>query len=391
MTPPDDSLSVLFTTSWYPTPKDSVLGNFVRRHAEAVATGHIVWLLYVTSENKNTPSEGFSFEVKNGVHTVICYYSKKGFSLLNRWRAFKKGLRFIQQNHPKSFDIVHHNVFWPDAWQALYLQRKWKIPYIVSEHWTGFDTAERGIPSQRVLRMARLAAKKAAFICPVTENLAQSMKNLGLGMNEPSKYRVVTNVVDTDFFVPLSKHENPTFHFLHLSNLLDPHKNVSGILRVWKKITEEQENITLTIAGDGPLEDHRLYARELGIPQESIRFLGTIPSEKVLQNMQNSDALILFSNYENFPCVISEAFSSGIPVVSSDVGGIREHLTDDFGFLIPKRDEEALFNALNKFIHQKNRFNPEKLRGYAVQEFSVNSIQKKFSNLYKEAISKKRD
>jgi glycosyltransferase involved in cell wall biosynthesis len=381
---------VLFTSSWYPSPKDPVLGNFVRRHAEAVATKHTVWLIYVTSANSKTPKEKFSYELVNGVHTVICYYAKSGFSTWNRWRAFKKGIHYIEKQSQKPFDIIHHNVFWPDVWQALRLSKKWRIPFIVTEHWTGFDIAERGVPANRVLRMSKWAAQKASFICPVTENLAQSMKKLGLSKNNESKYRVVTNVVDTDFFIPNPTKNQNTRRFLHLSNLLDPHKNVSGILRVWKKVTETYLNVQLTVAGDGPLEEHRLYARELNIPEETIQFMGTIPSAEVLKQMQESHVLVLFSNYENFPCVISEAYSTGLPVIATDVGGIREHLKSEQGYLIPKRDEQALYMVIEQCMNQANRFNATQLRDYALKEFSVKSIQEQFTTLYNEAIHKKR-
>jgi glycosyltransferase involved in cell wall biosynthesis len=118
--------------------------------------------------------------------------------------------------------------------------------------------------------------------------------------------------------------------------------------------------------------------------------MGTIPSAEVLKQMQESHVLVLFSNYENFPCVISEAYSTGLPVIATDVGGIREHLKSEQGYLIPKRDEQALYMVIEQCMNQANRFNATQLRDYALKEFSVKSIQEQFTTLYNEAIHKKR-
>ena len=68
--------------------------------------------------------------------------------------------------------------------------------------------------------------------------------------------------------------------------------------------------------------------------------------EEVASLMGESHAFLLFSHYENLPCVILEAFSCGIPVVSSDTGGIREHLDPSRGILVTNGAEDELERAL---------------------------------------------
>ena len=103
--------------------------------------------------------------------------------------------------------------------------------------------------------------------------------------------------------------------------------------------------------------------------------------------MQSSDALVLFSRNENFPCVISEAWASGIPVISTDVGGISEHLVEESGrgILIESEDELGLRKAILS-LGDGAKFNPNEIRKYAIEHFSVEAISEAFDQVYQEAL-----
>ena len=103
--------------------------------------------------------------------------------------------------------------------------------------------------------------------------------------------------------------------------------------------------------------------------------------------MQNADALVLFSRKENFPCVIAEAWASGLPVISTDVGGVSEHLTEKCGrgILIPNEDESALRSALLK-LGTEAKIDPVDIRKYAVDHFSVDAVAYAYDKVYREAL-----
>ncbi len=79
--------------------------------------------------------------------------------------------------------------------------------------------------------------------------------------------------------------------------------------------------IRLTIVGDGE-EYHNL----IPYAGEHIRFVGAVPPKEVKEYMQNSDILVMNSSFEGVPMTILEAISYGLPVVSTNVGGIGEAL-----------------------------------------------------------------
>ena len=202
------------------------------------------------------------------------------------------------------------------------------------------------------------------------------------------KYAVVPNVVNTELFHPAeTAPRGNTFHVLHISSLRDDQKNISGLLRGVQAAFDRCDTLRVSIIGDGDPEPHRADARELGL-DERVEIAGEITLDEVAERMRASDALLLFSRYENFPCVISEAWASGIPVLSTDVGGIREHLTPERGALIASEDEAALADTLCNWAIEGTPSDSADLRQHAESVFSTAAVASAYADVYVEAITR---
>lgn len=368
-------LSILFTSGWYPSKAHRTLGNFVQRHAEAVATRCDVWVLYVASMPQWQGPPRLEEHCEKNVNTVIVY-CRTGF--FAKRKAFIKGAYHLMRSKKIRFDAVHHNVLWPHGWQPRWLHSKFKLPYIVTEHWTGYDPVNVGKRSPLLAWMSKFGARKASFLCPVTLDLQQKMIDFGIHGN----YRVVPNVVDTRLF-SLAQPESDRVRFLHVSSLVDGHKNISGILRVWKKISDRLTAVHLTIGGDGPIEHWKQQAINLGIRPDSIDYFGETTWEGVAQKMESSHALLLFSNYENLPCVIVEALACGLPVISTRVGGISEHILAERGILVERGDENGLEHAIETMANNIHTYDKSALRNYALERFSNEAVAEAFEEVYR--------
>lgn len=370
---------ILFLASWYPHRGGPTFGNFVERHAQAVALGHEVEVLYLTAESGLNQPEFES--VQNGRLTEHRVYHPASLGRLRKIKLFRKALKTFWNNDLSSFNLVHLNVFHPAGWQAVYLKRFFDLPFVVTEHWTGFHNGRFANMPALHQRLARRTAAESSAICPVSQHLAHAMQANGL----PGSYSVVPNVVNTDLFVPEENASRRMPHLLHVSHLGDAHKNVSGLLRGLKKTLDQGHRLHLEIIGDGDLTPHRETAVELGLPVWAVSFSGEQPIEMIAEHMQQADAFVLFSNYENLPCVLIEAWSSGVPTISTDVGGISEHLTPERGWLIPPGDEDQLTAALVEVSERS--FDTSALRGYALEHFSESAVCEAFTAVYQRVLA----
>ena len=382
--------NVLFISSWYPSKEHETLGNFSQRHAESINEFVNLYVLYVVSSNRITSNFEIENEIINNVNTTIVYYKKVKstlpfFSQYQKYKksllAYEKGLDYITKNFKvNKFDITHCNVTFPAGVFAYNLLKTRKIPYVITEHWTLFLPYKNDFEKLNFLTkiMIKKIIKSAERMLPVSEHLGNSMQDLGLEGN----YEVIPNVVDTSLFGLKYEKQGDKINILHVSTLIDEHKNCRGILNVLKKISLERNDFQLTIVSDGEVEFAREYQESIGLSKEFVVYEGTKTPEEIAEFYRKSDFFLLFSNYENLPCVMVESMSCGIPFVSSNVGGISERINQSNGILVEPKDEIGLYNSIIKMFDTYTNYNAEEIRKYAIENFDNKAVGEKFYNLY---------
>ena len=371
-------LHILFLNSWYPSRVLPINGDFIQRHAEAVSLQHHVTSLHIITDPNCKQSIEIDKKDINGINTFIGYIKQTHNPILKGYlffRAFKNILKEIGH-----IDLVHLNVLYPFGIFALYLKWFRKKPFIISEHWTGYQTHSNNKVSLIQKFTSNIITKNANYVCPVSKNLENSMVLKGLDGN----YKVVPNVVDTETFVP-KENVNDRFTILHVSSMVNVHKNVEGILNVVSQLKESIPNFQLYLIGNSSNTYNSLIT-DLSLSQNVI-VIDQIDHSRIAHYMQQSDIFILFSNYENLPCVILESFSCGLPVISTNVGGIAEYFPDNFGQLIPKNDNNALLKAITSYHNADAKHSKIKMHEYAKSNFSPAIICNNFTELYNKSLT----
>jgi glycosyltransferase involved in cell wall biosynthesis len=370
-------------------------GLFIERHARSVAKYVNVAVLYVHADDQLPSGRNEIFKENDGeLLQVRIYYGTSRSRVpgmrpvINMWRLIanhKLGLGMVRKELGKP-DLLHVNVLTRLGVIAMLYKWLTGTPYVITEHWTRYLPHMDNFKGRLRKLMTRMAVRQAAAVLPVTDNLRRAMESHGL---KNRNYRIVPNVVDMDMFrlADGRNHENKT-HFIHVSCFEDKQKNISGLLRVLTKISATRTDWECTLIGNGiHFGKLREYARELGIEGNFAHFPGLKENEELARLMREAAFQVMFSRFENLPVVILESLASGVPVLSTDVGGIREHLSPELGILIDSENEHELEEKIIYLLDHHKDYPKEKLRNYAEQHFSKEVIGKQLYDTYRSVIN----
>ena len=182
--------------------------------------------------------------------------------------------------------------------------------------------------------VARAALARVAVNVVPSAFLAEVFARFGL----PAM--VVPNIIDLDRF---SFHDRSPLRprFLSTRNLGYPY-NVACTLRAFRRIQDARPDASLTIVGSGPDEAAlRRLAAALGLTH--VDFLGRIAPDAIAGVYADHDIYLQTPDLDNMPLSVIEAFASGLPVVSTDAGGMRALLRHGHqGLLAPVGDHDAV-------------------------------------------------
>jgi len=107
----------------------------------------------------------------------------------------------------------------------------------------------------------------------------------------------------------------------------------------------------LLVAGADKPSPYRELARARGV-EERVHFLG--PVREIEEVQRAADLFLLLSDYEPFGLVAMEALSSGIPVLSTPVGGVKDYLKHELNGLFVERNGEAVARALDRVLEDES-------------------------------------
>jgi L-malate glycosyltransferase len=159
---------------------------------------------------------------------------------------------------------------------------------------------------------------------------------------------VIPNVVDMARFrfVP----RRPRRPRLLSTRNFEPLYNVGCTLRAFRTVQAHYPDASLTLVGAGS-EESRLRALAAELELRNLTFAGRVPPTEIWRSYADAHIYVQTPNIDNMPSSVLEAFASGLPVVSTDAGGVPAILTDGVhGLLAPVGDHDAVARQVLRLL-----------------------------------------
>lgn len=378
-------MKILFLPTWYPNEKNLASGIFIREHAKAVSLYNEVVVLYgedyswklkrmweVLSDKNEDAIRTIRIKNKKLPIPKISYF----IYLHSIWKVFKGLLK--EGWRP---DIIHAHVYSAGV-PAVIIGKKYRIPVIITEHWTYFP---RHVLNKKNILLARFAMNRANIILPVSNDLKEAIKSYRIN----NKFEIVPNTVNTKIFYPLFQQKKGKTKKILTVVLLSPKKGIPYLIHALVQIKQRRQDFVLDIVGDGSnRREYEELVEELGL-SEMVKFHGLKTKEEVANFMRNCDFFVLPSLFETFGVVLIEAMACGKPVIASDIGGPNEIVNKEVGLLVPPKDIDALATTIDYMLDHYQDYSVGKIVQYVRERYGYKTVGKMLTNIYKEVAKEK--
>jgi glycosyltransferase involved in cell wall biosynthesis len=237
----------------------------------------------------------------------------------------------------RSVDVVHllANSGW--AWHLFAAPVVW----IARLRGTSVIVNYRGGEAERFLSTAPAwvpSTLRSADACIVPSGFLEAvMARFGV----PTA--VIPNVVDLSRFHPREGARPDGGRHVIVTRNLEAIYAIDDALRAFQRVAARLSGVRMTVAGEGP-ERGRLIelVREFGI-EDRVAFPGRLSRDAMAELYRSADVMLNPSTVDNMPNSLLEAYASGVPVVSTNVGGIPFIASDgDTALLVTAGDVEAM-------------------------------------------------
>jgi len=294
------------------------------------------------------------------------------------------------------YDIVHvHRLYF--AIPFIFLKPKLKI--VCSLHGRTFSVFESNNGSLKLklikpffMIIERFAIKHIDYLIPVSQDVVNSFEikypnftnnNIEIigSMLDLSKFSILESKYLQDKFSPTNK------YILFVGRLSDV-KDINFLINLWHEKFQDKKNVKLVIAGNGEDREKLLKLSEKICVENYPLFLGEINPSQVSKLISSSNIVILASKHEASPTIIKESLSSGIPVITNNVGDVKDFIKDGKNGYIVNKDCNSYSHAITKLL--TDPLSKDEVLEYsykALETCSIEYVSNEYLKIYKKVIN----
>jgi len=296
-------------------------------------------------------------------------------------------LWYVPRNKP---DVIHAYFALPSGWVARIIKLVYGVPYSV--YFGGSDMP--GSNPSRYKQLYPFITLLTRWIwrgAKVSTVCSRGLLELGRKHDPQYDFRLIPNGVELSRFVPIERQPNPKVKILFIGRLI-ARKGFQYVVQALPRIqTLCSVPFEVEVVGTGAMRSHLDgLAVKLGV-SHLIKYVGTVPYEKLHESYQGADIFVLTSESEGMPAVTLEAMGCGLPIVTTNIPGNQEIVQEGInGYLVNVGDTEKLAQALTRLITDEQlRKKMGAASRQSVQSYEWREIIKRYENILTEIANDK--
>lgn len=380
-------LNILIIPSWYPNKKDPLWGNYFIKQAEALNEYANVSMLYVdriglkelNNYFRNKKSDGINNDLYSFAFykkTIINYkalsleYAYKNYTK-NGYKAFKDMVKYTGKP-----DVILVESVMPAGLIAKYICEKEGIPYVVHAH------SEDVMKNPYYQKYITDVINNSSSYMAVNKNMKKIIDS-----RVDKECVLVPNFIDCSKFSLKRKRNDKDFILLNVCNFYKV-KALDVLLKAMDIVVNKKgyKNIKLKIVGTGEYKDYYEAIRNSLALNNNVEFLGYVKNDEISEIYKNSDVLCVSSSFETFCIPIVEAFSTGLPVITTDCIGPLEIVNNENAIVTSVGNVEKYADSIIKMFETYSKYDKNEIRSYALSKYDKKIVCKKIIEILKSVI-----
>jgi len=357
------NLRVLHIVPWFPNPKNDIEGVFILEHLKELNNLCQNKVLHIKFGESNSETDRISTLDVDRV-------TLKPF--LNKWIfKEKKVIKFItkylkQKQH--EFDLVNFHITYPNAINITKLESKFStLKFCMMEHWSAYHSHFHLSKGNKGRQRIENIFNNNIPLFTVSNALGEDIQQFIGNTNKP--FTVIPNCINEADFKYKEKDHSNEFTFTSINNW-SPMKNPLVLINAFAALIKKYSNIKLMLAGDGVLiPQMKNLVIELNL-SNSVKFLGRIKKNEVVNILHNSNIYCQSSNYETFSVICLEALATGTPVLATNIGGMKDLVNENNGRLVSTLEVVDWANIMEKSYLNYGDFNKKEISTRCIAKFN---------------------
>lgn len=280
--------------------------------------------------------------------------------------------------------LQQHFIFHSTPYFTHHIAERFNIPYVLFEHSPVHSVQHFESKFKTFCQPYLTKAVFDDFVKNATARFSRKVQVKGLTTIYGHEFNSFDGFLPQHFISTRDEIKKKTtsekFTFCCIGTL-NENKGTLQLIEAFSKIKMRSE-CKLIFCGAGPfLEKANQLITALQL-QNCVSILGFISRTEVIENILNSDFVVIASHSETFGNTCIEALAHGIPVVSTKCGGPEDIINEQVGILCEKDSIESLTQALEKAFESKYKFSSDEIKSYFYQKYSEEVYWSKLKVLY---------
>ncbi len=197
--------------------------------------------------------------------------------------------------------------------------------------------------------------------------------------------KVIPNIIKLERFYPKQRGIHQETPHLIVTRNLEAIYGIKTAIEAIAKLKQQHPKIKLSIAGSGPQKNElQQFTKNCGL-DDNVVFTGKLTPEEIAKLYQSADIMLNPTTVDNMPNSVLEAMASGVPVVTTDVGGIPYIVKDGETALMTKvNDAESMAFQINRLLNGVSLADKLRTNGLQqVRQYAWSEVKSQWLALYR--------